>query len=448
VKIAILGGGGFRVPLVFGGLLERSDRLRIDEVVLHDVDPQRQRRIAAVLEGLRDERGIRLAFRSTESAEDAVDGADFVFCAIRVGGLEGRVIDEAVPLAERVVGQETAGPGGIAFALRTVPVMLDLAETVAARAPGAWFLNFTNPAGLVTEALHDVLGERVIGICDTPTSLCRRVAAALNRDETQLRFDYAGLNHVGWLMAVHDGPLDLLPALLADDGRLDTLLEGRLFGAERLRRLGMIPNEYLAFYDFAAETVATLRNGTEPRGSFLLHHQAAFYEAADRSPADALGAWRRALDDRDRTYLAEALAATGARAAPTAADAGGYERVALDVVEAIALDRPAVLILDTANGTSLPFLDERAVVEVPCRVDASGVAPLAPGQLPAEARRLLGTLKHVERLTIRAALERSRTLAVEALALHPLVPSGDVAERILDAYAGQNPALAWAGVAS
>ena len=168
MKIAILGGGGFRVPLVYGALLARAERLGLEHVSLYDVDASRLAQIAPVLEGLERERGSQLGFTATTQLDDALDGADFVFCAIRVGNLEGRVVDERVPLDEGVVGQETTGPGGLCFALRTVPVMVELARRVAERAPQAWFVNFTNPAGLVTEAIRTELGDRALGICDSP----------------------------------------------------------------------------------------------------------------------------------------------------------------------------------------------------------------------------------------------------------------------------------------
>jgi len=147
MKLTIVGGGGFRVPLVYGALLEKAQRFGLEEVVLHDVDATRLERIAPVLDGLAAEHGSRLPFRATTDLVDAVEGADFVFCAIRVGQLEGRVVDEDVPLGLGVLGQETTGPGGICFALRTIPVMVRLAETIAQHAPRAWLINFTNPPG-------------------------------------------------------------------------------------------------------------------------------------------------------------------------------------------------------------------------------------------------------------------------------------------------------------
>jgi 6-phospho-beta-glucosidase len=443
VKIAILGGGGFRVPMVYGALLGRSERLRLEEVALYDIDEERSEQIRPVLEGLERERAASVPFRATTSLDDALEGADFVFCAIRVGKLEGRVVDERVPLDEGVVGQETTGPGGICFALRTVPVMVDLAQAVADRAPRAWFVNFTNPAGLVTEAIQDVLGDRVVGICDTPSSLCRRVAAALGRRPDELWFDYFGLNHLGWLRGVHDGERDLLPDLLADDERLETLEEGRLFGGEWLRSLGMIPNEYLYFYYFASDTVRALGSGLQSRAEFLLRQQTAFYEASGRAPAEALAAWRATRREREETYFDEARAAAGVNGSVTDwEDAGGYEGEAMAVVEAIALNQRCVLILDGANRSSLPFLDERAVVEVPCVVGKTGSVPTAVGEIPGHARALIETVKEVERTVIRAATSGSRQLAIEALALHPLVPSVNIARDIFDAYATRQPELA------
>jgi 6-phospho-beta-glucosidase len=442
MKIAVLGGGGFRVPLVYGALLARAERLGLEHVSLYDVDESRLGQIAPVLEGLERERGSKLAFDATTDLDDALDGADFVFCAIRVGNLEGRVVDERVPLDEGVVGQETTGPGGLCFALRTVPVMVELARRVAELAPKAWFVNFTNPAGLVTEAIREELGDRAIGICDSPTGLCRRVAVALDRKPEELWFDYFGLNHLGWLRSVSDGTRDLLPGLLRDDDRLSTFEEGRLFGGEWLRELGMIPNEYLFFYYFASDTVGALRSGLESRGEYLLHQQAAFYGRNGRSPEAALDAWRRTRREREETYFAEAHAALGTEPADAWQDVGGYEGEAIALVEALALDQRRVQILNTANRSSLPFLDADAVVEVPCVVTRTGAQPIAVGDAPGHARALVESVKEVERLTIDAALTRSRELALKALALHPLVPSVNVARRILDAYSGRQAELA------
>jgi 6-phospho-beta-glucosidase len=441
MKLTIVGGGGFRVPLVYGALLAKRETLPFDEVVLHDLDAARMERVAGVLRGLADEHGATLPFRATTDLGDAVEGADFVFCAIRVGGLEGRVIDEAVPLSAGVLGQETTGPGGICFALRTIPAMLEIADTIAARAPEAWLINFTNPAGMVTEAVRGVLGDRVIGICDTPSGLCRRVARALGRAPEEMWFDYFGLNHLGWLQAAVDSDGDRLPELLADDAALAGFEEGRLFGGDWLRTLGMIPNEYLYYFYFGADTVSTIRAG-QPRGAYLLESQASFYAQNGQDPAAALRAWRATRDERDRTYMAAERTTAGIDADhDDGGEVGGYEGEALAVVEAIANNTRAIMILNTANRSALPFLDERAVVEVPAIVGRTGPVPVAIGPTPPHAQALVSAIKNVERTTIEAAVTGSAELAVQALALHPLVPSVTTARRIFAGYRERLPEL-------
>jgi 6-phospho-beta-glucosidase len=442
MKLTIVGGGGFRVPLVYTALMEMRDRLGIEEVVLHDVEQHRLDRIAPVLSGLAIEHAVQLPFRGTTDLVDAVSGADFVLCAIRVGQLEGRVIDESVPLGHGVLGQETTGPGGLCFALRTIPVMMELAETMAEHAPEAWLINFTNPAGMVTEAVQRVLGDRAIGICDSPAGLTRRVARALGRPADELWFDYFGLNHLGWLHGVRDRDEQLLPGLLEQDDKLDTFEEGRLFGGEWLRSLEMIPNEYLYYFYYAADTVNAIRQSPESRGAFLLRQQSAFYAEGEQPPQVALESWRSTRHDRERTYMAEARSAAGDGHEHEIDDNGGYEGEAMAVLEAIANNTRAVLILNTANRSSLPFLDDRAVVEVPCVVGRQGPIPVATGDVAPHARALVQTMKDVERTTIDAALSGSRQQAIKALAMHPLVPSVNTAREIFEEYCERLPGLA------
>lgn len=441
MKLTIVGGGGFRVPLVYGALLARAERLRLEEVVLHDVDEARLARIGPVLRGLADEHGQQLPFRTTTDLDDAVEGADFVFSAIRVGQLEGRVADEAVPLGHGVLGQETTGPGGICFALRTIPTMVRLAEKIRDRAPGAWLINFTNPAGMVTEACQAILGDRVVGICDSPSGLCRRVATAAGRNPDDVWFDYFGLNHLGWLKEVRDKDQPLMSGLLQDDAALATFEEGRLFGGDWLRSLEMIPNEYLYYFYYAADTVNAIKQSPHSRGAFLLDQQRAFYEQNGQGPADALAAWRTTRHDRERTYMAEARNAAGDCGEHDLDENAGYESEAMAALEAIALNTRAVLILNTANRSSLPFLDSDAVVEVPSIVGRTGPIPVAIGEVPMHARALIETMKDVERTTIAAATTGSRQLAIKALALHPLVPSVNTAREILAGYEQRIPEL-------
>src|SRR4051794_14052332 len=196
VRLTILGGGGFRVPLVVRALRAPAARGLVDEVVLYDPDPMRLRAVGNVV---RELAGEWPRVGGTSSLDDALRSTDVVFSAIRVGSAAGRVADERVALDLGVLGQETTGAGGVAYALRTLPVAMDVARRVAELAPAAWVVNFTNPAGLVTRAMSAVLGPRVIGICDSPAGLVRRAALATGLDPASVRPDYAGLNHLGWL---------------------------------------------------------------------------------------------------------------------------------------------------------------------------------------------------------------------------------------------------------
>ncbi|MFE7133284.1 6-phospho-beta-glucosidase [Streptomyces sp. NPDC057638] len=448
MRLTVLGGGGFRLPLVYRALLADREEGRVGELVLHDVDAARLSAIARVLADQAD--GVADAPRvtATTDLDEALRGTDFVFSAIRVGGLEGRATDERVALAEGVLGQETVGAGGIAYGLRTVPVALDLARRVAALAPDAWVINFTNPAGLVTEAMSRLLGDRVIGICDSPVGLGRRVARAVGVAADQVDtawFDYAGLNHLGWLRGVRIAGRDALPELLADPERLTSFEEGRLFGAELIQSLGAVPNEYLHYYYFNRETVAAYRAAERTRGAFLREQQEGFYGVMARPGTPALTTWDRVRAEREATYMAHNREATGARQERDADDleSGGYEKVALALMRAIARDRRTRLILNVRNRGALPGLDADAVVEVPCFADAHGAHPVPVAPLPDHASALVGAVKAVEREVLAAVDGGSRSRAVMAFALHPLVDSVSVARRLVDSYASAHPTLAY-----
>ncbi|KIH97548.1 6-phospho-beta-glucosidase [Streptomonospora alba] len=452
MRLAILGGGGFRVPLVHRALLAeslRSDAV-VSEVVLFDPDEHRLRGIRAVLDRQRDAHRaahgrLQLTVRTAESLPEALDGAGTVFSAIRVGAMPGRVTDERVALSAGVLGQETVGAGGISYGLRTLPIAQRVARAVAEHAPEAWVVNFTNPAGLVTEAMSEVLGDRVIGICDSPVGLTRRAARALGLDPAAVRADYAGLNHLGWLRGLWSGGRDRLPELLADAEALESFEEGRLFGAEWVRALGALPNEYLHYYYMAREAAAasadTAREGLT-RGEELVEQQRGFYREASARPGEAFELWDRARLARERGYMADnRRAAGGVERAGEDLDGGGYEEVALAVMRALARDEPARLIVDVRNRGALAGLDEDAVVEVPCLVDAGGAQPLSVSPLAGHQSALVLAVKSAERDVMEAVRTGSRTAALRAFGTHPLVDSVTTAHTLLDRYLEAFPDL-------
>ncbi|WP_327698823.1 6-phospho-beta-glucosidase [Streptomyces sp. NBC_00459] len=443
MKLTILGGGGFRVPLVYGALLGDHAEGRVTRVVLHDLDAGRLSAVTRVLAeqaaGVPDAPEVS----ATTDLDEALTGADFVFSAIRVGGLEGRANDEKVALDEGVLGQETVGAGGIAYGLRTVPVAEDIARRVARVAPDAWVINFTNPAGLVTEAMSRHLGDRVIGICDSPVGLGRRIARVLGANPGEAWIDYVGLNHLGWVRGLRINGRDELPRLLADPDLLGSFEEGKLFGTDWLQSLGAIPNEYLHYYYFNREAVRAYSEAEKTRGAFLRDQQAGFYDEMKRPDAAALTAWDRTRAEREATYMAEARETAGAGERDADDLSGGYEKVALALMRAIARDERTTLILNVRNRGTLSVLDAEAVIEVPCLVDANGAHPVTVDPLPDHASGLVCSVKAVEREVLAAAESGSRTTAVKAFALHPLVDSVNVARRLVDGYTAVHPGLAY-----
>lgn len=438
MKLAIVGGGGFRVPLVYRALLAGPGI--IDEVALVDVDESRLAATARVLDGLRAGSASAPRIVPTVEPEAGIVDADFVFVAMRVGGLAGRIADERVALDLGLVGQETTGAGGLAFGLRTVGPARRLADLVAEAAPAAWVINFTNPAGMITEAMQGILGDRVIGICDSPLALGRRAAGALGHPLGEVELGYAGINHLGWLRSLTVDGTDRLPQLLGDDAALAPLEETHLFGREWVRELGAIPNEYLYYYYFTREAIAAARAAPQTRGEFLARQQECYFATVPTDPAAALRHWEAVLAERNETYMSTERGAGVARTEDDIVSVG-YEGVALALMGALAGAGPARLILNVANRGALSGMDADAVVEVTCRVDATGVRPLPCAPLPGHALGLVQQVKAVDRLVIEAAVTGDPGRAVAALALHPLVDSVSSARALLAGYRSRIPAL-------
>jgi 6-phospho-beta-glucosidase len=434
MRLTVIGGGGFRVPLIYRALLDAAGSSPIDELVLFDTAKDRLTVVGAVLAGLAGDRAGALPVRVTSDLADAVTGADFVFCAIRVGGAAGRVQDERIAARHGLLGQETTGPGGLAYGIRTIPVALDIAEHIHRLAPGAYVINFTNPVGMVTEAMQRVLGDRVVGVCDTPTGLGRRVARMLSTDHDRVELDYVGLNHLGWLRGIRANGVDLLPGLLADDTRLRDLDEAGMFGADWLRRFGCVPNEYLYYYYRNREA----RSGDHARGEYVARTQDDFYRAAAAGPDHAYELWRSAAGQRSAQYMAEARG----RPATTVDDEQGYERVALAVMEAVAHNRRTTMIVNVRNGATLPVLPPDAVIEVPALLDASGARPLSTRPPALHQAGLMQQVKDIDRLAIEAAVTRSPEHATLAFGLHPLVDSLTVGADLFGAYRAAIPEFA------
>ncbi len=435
MKIAVIGGAGVRVPLLAGGL-SRSD-LNLSEIALYDIDQDRLRVIANLASQMAD--GVKIT--TTATPEPAIDGSSFVITSIRVGGAERRAQDEAVALAHDVVGQETIGPAGFAMAVRSIPPIVDYGRMVSRLAPRAWMINFTNPVSIITQAVHQETDARLIGICDTPLEMFEDAAHALGLPASVCGYDYFGLNHLGWLRDVLFEGQGQLHRIWTDDARLMSAYRAPLFEPERLRELKLLPTEYLYYYYRPAHALAQIKASGSSRGQFVARLTEELFQALNpstpqarkpASPQAPIALYQRYLAARDSSYM-QLETGSAPRIKPDWAELSGYDKIALVTIRAIVKDQGAIIPLDVPNRGTFPFLEDDDIIEVPCRVDASGPRPNAVGPIPDHPRDLITTVKHYERATIRAALTGDRRQLADALALNPLVPSKDLAERLVAA---------------
>jgi 6-phospho-beta-glucosidase len=411
VKVAVVGGGSTYTPELVEGFVTRSDRLPVDELALLDIDPERLAVVGALAERMARRSGWSGTVRPTDDAREALEGANFVIVQLRVGGNQARLLDETIPLRFGFIGQETTGPGGFAKALRTVPVVLGLAElTAEIGAPDAWVVDFTNPTGLVTQALLDQ-GHRACGLCNVAIGVQRDVAAHFAVDPARVRLDHVGLNHLSWERAIFVDGVDRLPELLADPP--PDLLEGEPL--ELVRALGALPSYYLRYYYRTAEVLEHQRTH-RTRAEEVLEIEAGLL-ALYRDPS--LDTKPELLERRGGAWYSDAAAALVA----SLHDGAGDEQV-----------------VDVLNEGAIPNLPAGDVVEVTCRVDRAGAfgqptEPLAP--------EMLGLVQHAkayERLTIEAAITGSRAGALKALVTNPLVGDVDRAVPLLEALLEANRA--------
>jgi 6-phospho-beta-glucosidase len=429
VKISVIGGAGVRTPLLVNGLTH-SD-LPIEEVALYDLDRARLSIVGNV--AARMSSGARLTLAA--SAAECVRDADFVFTSIRVGGIEQRVRDEATAQRHGIVGQETIGPAGFAMAARTIPHMVAYAREIAREAPDAWIINFTNPVGMITEAMRTA-SDRVIGICDTPTELFAEVAHALDLRPERCSFDYFGLNHLGWLREVYSGGVPQLHRLWSDPARLRSVYKVPLFEPEALRELKLLPTEYVYYYDQPRRAFENVRRAGQSRGQTIAELTRVLFETLndkrDAPDAEVIAIYHAYLWTRSAGYMQIESGSDKPAAPATPSELSGYDKIALGVVRAIHGNANAVIPLSVENRGNIPELADGDVVEVPCLVNADGARALHVGAVPPRIAALLTSVKEYERLTVRASLARSVDAARGALAHNPLVREPGIAARLVD----------------
>jgi 6-phospho-beta-glucosidase len=398
MKVAVVGGGSTYTPELVSGL----SRLDVSEFVLHDIDAERRDVVGGLARRMLDKQGYAGSLDVTDDLDRAVAGADFVLIQIRVGGQAARLADETFPLPCGCIGQETTGAGGLAKALRTVPMILEIAERVR-ETSDAWIVDFTNPVGIVTRALLDH-GHRAIGLCNVAIGFQRRWAAGLGVEPSRVLVDQVGLNHLTWVRRVLFDGRDVLPEILAEHG--DELAAELELPRRLLDELGVVPSYYLRYFYAHDEVLREQLDGV-PRAQTVAEIE------------------RELLQMYRDPELVEKPALLEQR--------GGafYSEAALGLVASLVSDDGAVHEVDIRNNGTLAGLADDDVVEVPARVTSRGAEPL---EQPPLAPELLGLTQHVtayERLALQAALSRDPLDVKKALLAHPLIGQYAIAEHLL-----------------
>ncbi|MFL6020284.1 MAG: 6-phospho-beta-glucosidase [Gaiellaceae bacterium] len=416
MKIAVIGGGSTYTPELVSGLSRERDRIDVQDLVLHDIDEQRREIVGGLAARMLERQGYAGSLSVTDDLDRALDGADFILIQIRVGGQEARLSDETVPLVCGCIGQETTGAGGLGKALRTVPVVLGIAERVRERAAdGAWIVDFTNPVGIVTRSLLDA-GHRALGLCNVAITTQRKLAGMLGVEPERVQVDQVGLNHLSWVRFVRVDGEDVLPDLIAEHG--DELAQGAGVRRGLIEELGVLPSYYLHYF-YAHDAVLAEQLDGVPRAATVAEIERGLLDLyrdpnLDEKPA--------LLDQRGGAFYSEA---------------------AIGLVGSLAAGDGAVHVVDVRNDGTVEGMARDDVVEVPARIDGRGATPLPQ---PPVAPELLGLMQHVaayERLAMQAAVSGDRALVHKALLTHPLVAqdavSFELVDRLLEAGAEHLP---------
>lgn len=449
MKLTLVGGGGVRAPLFVGSALRRAERSGLTEICLQDINETKLELFGRISQELAKRTQSPVKISMTSNAEKALEGSSYVVTTVRPGDEEGRIKDERIALSHGVLGQETTGPGGFAMALRSIPVILEYAQLLKKVSPDAWLFNFTNPAGLVAQALQDEGYHRTIGICDGANGAQEALAKWFKVPQNDVHAEVAGLNHLSFTRSATINGEEVLQGLLDNDEFLGSTSQ-RMFDPKLIRRQRNWINEYLYYYYYAEKAVSALKSDVRTRGEEVKDLNRALMETLgsinlDTHANEALTRYYAYERRRSSTYMHYAL-----NDAPTMeeadrlidavadgdhADEGeGYAGVALNLVDALQTGKPCYSGLNVRNDGAIEGLRPDDVVEVSCIVDKDGIRPLNIGKIAEPQFQLVQNVKQYERLAVKAIRERSRDTAVEAMMAHPLVLSYSRAVPLVDEY--------------
>lgn len=422
-KIAVIGGGSSYTPELIDGFIKKAPELPVGDVYLEDIEQGKEKLeiVGALAERMVKKAGLDINIHLTLNQEEAISGADFVVSQFRVGGLDARIRDEKIPLKYGVIGQETTGPGGFAKALRTIPVIMNICKDIQRLAPSAWLINFTNPSGIITETVLNHTKVKAVGLCNVPVNMINYVAQVFEVEMERVYIEFAGLNHLVWGQKIYLDGEDVTEKLL------DILITGKNFTMKNIpdliwdkdliKSLGMLPCPYHRYYymsDKMLEEEIKEASSEGTRGEVVKNIEKELFKLY-KNPS---------LDIKP----------------PELEKRGGalYSYAACNLIDSIANNKKDIQTVNVRNNGTILDLPEDVAIETNCIIGKNGASPLTIGHVPAKIRGLMQAVKAYEQLTVEAGIKGDYYTALQALTIHPLVPSADAAKKILDDILRQN----------
>ena len=403
MKICVIGAGSPYTPEIIEILAQMRESLPIQEISLMDIDGQRLDIMHGFCQRYAARLSYNIAITKTTDRKQAIAGSAFINTQIRVGGNASRVKDERIPLSMGLIGQETTGAGGFAKALRTIPAMLEIARDVEVLAPDAWIINYTNPTGLVAEAVLSQTKAKIAGLCAGGLFPRNWTAEALNIPPADIRYDFAGLNHMNFAYNLTIKGRSITPEEFSLAAERFSSVDKSL-----IMKLGALPSPYLQYYFHQGKLVKEAAAAPQTRGETVMELEEELY---------------RDFADPSIDYKPESLKKRGG---------GGYAEVAGSVMGALYNNRDTWAVVNVPNSGVFPFLPKDAVIEAPCIINAAGITPIAQGPPPKAVWGLIAAVKNYEMLAVEAAITGCRDTALLALMAHPLVGDYEIAAPLLE----------------
>lgn len=425
IKVVIIGSGSTYTPELIEGFLNRKDSLPLKSLYLVDIDERKRRIVGDLCQRMLRAQGITCPVVQTEDLDEALTGANFVLAQIRVGKLPCRVLDEKIPLQYNLIGQETCGIGGMFKALRTIPVLMQICQKMETLCPGAWLINFSNPSGIVTQALLNHTKVKMMGLCNVPYNMFKSIREQMHLSQDAF-IEYIGLNHLSWLTAIRDNGTDFLKEAIAKGINSETMknIPAQGFDKELIRQVGAIPSSYMEYYYFKEKKLKLLKEATQTRGEKCMEIE-----------EELLALY----SDNELHVKPAQLAQRGG---------ANYSEVAVSLVNAIHNDLNETHVVNTLNHGALPFMADDDAIEIGAVIGKNGARPLPVSKdfSNAHIAAYMRMVKAYERETVAAALNGDKDAAMRALMINPLVGDYNIAkscfEEMLQAHRAFLPQFA------